>query len=289
MLSINAHTKLCAVIGNPVEHSLSPAIHNAAFQKFGLNYVYLAFRVEDLPGAVAGMRAFGNLRGFSVTIPHKVGIMPLLDEVEPTAKLIGSVNTIVIEQGKLIGSNTDASGALRALKEGGAALKGRRLLMLGSGGAARAIAFALAMEPAATRIEGLTILGVLDEERERLAADLHTKTPLQVDEGPMTDETLREGLRESQVLVHCTPVGMHPRVKESCVPAKFLEPHLTVMDIVYNPLETQLLHDAKAAGCRTIRGLEMFLYQAIGQFELWTGQKAPADVMRVVLESSFTR
>ena len=289
MLSINAHTKLCAVIGNPVEHSLSPAIHNAAFQKLGLNYVYLALHVEDLPGAVAGMRAFGNLRGFSVTIPHKVAIIPFLDEVEPTAKLIGSVNTIVVEQGKLIGSNTDASGALRALKEGGAPLKGQRVLMLGSGGAARAIAFALAMEPATSRIEGLTILGVLEDERRRLAVDVRTKTPLQADEGPMTDDTLREAIRESQVLIHCTPVGMHPKVKDSCVPSKFLEPHLTVMDIVYNPLDTQLLQDAEAAGCKTIRGIEMFLYQAIGQFELWTGQKAPTDVMRAVLESSFAR
>jgi len=289
MLSINAHTRLCAVIGNPVEHSLSPAIHNAAFQKLGLNYVYLAFRVESLPGAVAGMRALGNLRGFSVTIPHKVAIIPLLDEVDPTARLIGSVNTIVVEQGKLTGSNTDASGALRALKEGGMMLKGRRVLMLGSGGAARAIAFALAMEPPPIRIEGLTILGILDDERQALAADLRTKTPLRVEEGPMTDGVLRETMRDSQVLIHCTPVGMHPKVTDRCVPAKFLEPHLTVMDIVYNPLDTQLLKDAKAAGCRTIRGIEMFLNQAIGQFELWTGQKAPADVMRAVLESSFSR
>lgn len=289
MLSINAHTRLCAVIGNPVEHSLSPAIHNAAFQKLGLNYVYLAFRVESLPGAVAGMRALGNLRGFSVTIPHKVAIIPLLDEVDPTARLIGSVNTIVVEQGKLTGSNTDASGALRALKEGGAMLKGQRVLMLGSGGAARAIAFALAMEPPPIRIEGLTILGILDDERHTLAADVRAKTSLRVEEGPMTDEALRETMRDSQVLIHCTPVGMHPKVKDTCVPAKLLEPHLTVMDIVYNPLNTQLLKDAKAAGCRTIRGLEMFLNQAIGQFELWTGQKAPADVMRAILESSFSR
>lgn len=289
MLPINAHTRLCAVIGNPVEHSLSPAIHNAAFQKLGLNYVYLAFCVESLPGAVAGMRAFGNLRGFSVTIPHKVSIIPLLDEVDPTARLIGSVNTVVVDQGKLTGSNTDASGALRALKEGGAALKGRRVLIVGSGGAARAIAFALAMEPQPIRIEGLTILGILNDERRALAADLRTKTSLRVEEGPMTDEALRETMRDSQVLIHCTPVGMHPKVTETCVPAEFLEPHLTVMDIVYNPLDTQFIKDAKAAGCRTIRGIEMFLHQAIGQFDLWTGQKAPADVMRAVLESSFSR
>ena len=161
MTDINAHTKLCGVIGNPVEHSLSPAIHNAAFQKLGLNYVYLAFPVADVEGAIRGIRALGNLRGFSVTIPHKVAVMPHLDEVEPTAKRIGSVNTIVVENGKLTGYNTDASGALRALQAAGVQLKGQRVLMLGSGGAARAIAFALA---ANADIAGLTILGVDDKD-----------------------------------------------------------------------------------------------------------------------------
>jgi shikimate dehydrogenase len=141
-VDINTHTQLCGLLGNPVDHSLSPAIHNAAFQKLGLNFVYLAFRVEDLDGAIRGIRSLGNLRGFSVTIPHKVAILPYLDEVESTAKHIGSINTIVVNNGKLQGYNTDASGAMRALRDADVPLKGQRVLMLGSGGAARAIAFA---------------------------------------------------------------------------------------------------------------------------------------------------
>jgi shikimate dehydrogenase len=284
-MEINAHTQLCGLLGNPVEHSLSPAIHNAAFEKLGLNFVYLAFKVEDLPGAVKGLRSLGNLRGFSVTIPHKVAIMPLLDEVEQTAKNIGAVNTIVIESGRLIGSNTDASGALRALTEAGAALRGEKVVMLGSGGAARAIAFALA---AGAGIAKLTLLGIDEKERTALAKDLKAKTSLQLSDGTITDDALRRAIEESKVLLHCTPLGMHPNVRESCVPASLLKPHLIVMDIVYNPLETKLLADAKAAGCKTIRGVEMFLNQAVGQFELWTKQKAPADVMRKVLESRFS-
>lgn len=284
-MEINAHTQLCGLLGNPVEHSLSPAIHNAAFEQLGLNFVYLAFKVEDLPNAVKGLRALGNLRGFSVTIPHKVAIIPLLDEVEQTARNIGAVNTIVIENGKLIGSNTDASGARRALTEAGVGLKGEKVLMLGSGGAARAIAFALA---ANAGLAGLTILGIDDKERQALAKDVKSKTSLQVLDGTITDDALRQAIDESKVLLHCTPLGMHPNVHQSAVPATLLKPHLTVMDIVYNPLETKLLAEARTAGCKTIRGIEMFLNQAVGQFELWTKQKAPADVMRKVLESRFS-
>jgi len=284
-MEINAQTKLCGVLGNPVEHSLSPAIHNAAFQKLGLNFVYLAFRVEDLAGAIRGIRALGNVRGFSVTIPHKVAVISYLDEVETTAKHIGSVNTIVAENGKLTGYNTDASGALRALQEAGVSLKGQKVLMLGSGGAARAIAFALGADAG---VAALTILGVDEQERRGLVKDLRAKTSLQVEDGPISQETLRRSLKDSQIVLHCTPVGMHPQVNETSVPGSLLTPDLTVMDIVYNPLETRLLREAKEAGCRTIRGLEMFLNQAIAQFELWTGQPAPADVMRTVMESRFS-
>jgi len=286
-MEINAKTQLCGLLGNPVEHSLSPAIHNAAFEKLGLNFVYLAFRVEDIAGAIRGIRALGNVRGFSVTIPHKVAVIPHLDEVETTARHIGSVNTIVVEKGKLTGYNTDATGALRALRDGGVRLDGQRVLMLGSGGAARAIAFALAADPAGTGIAGLTILGIDEPERRGLVRDLRARTRLPVEDGPISDEALRRGIRDSAILIHCTPLGMHPKVEETCVPAALLNPHLTVMDIVYNPPETRLLREAKAAGCRTIRGLEMFLHQAVAQFELWTQLAAPADVMRAVLESRF--
>lgn len=284
-MDINTRTQLCGLLGNPVDHSLSPAIHNAAFQALGLNYVYLAFRVEDLEGAVRGIRALGNLRGFSVTIPHKVAVLPLLDEVEPTARHIGSVNTIVVDGGRLTGHNTDASGALRALRNAGVPLKGRQVLILGTGGAARAIAFGLAAEREAA---GLILLGIDEKERGKLAGDLRDRTTVKVEDAPLTEPTLRSALRQTEILVHCTPLGMHPKVQESCVPSALLAPGLTVMDIVYNPRETRLLREARAAGCRTIPGLEMFLHQAVAQFELWTGQAAPVDRMRAVLESHFT-
>lgn len=284
-MEFNARTQFCGVIGNPVEHSLSPAIHNAAFQKLGLNFVYLAWRVEAIGDAVKGLRALGNFRGASVTIPHKVSAMAFLDEVDPMARHIGAINTIVADNRKLTGYNTDATGALRALGESGVGLNGQRVVVLGSGGAARAVAFALASE---SDIAQLTILGIDDKERRQLASDLQAKTPLALQEAHLDDQALRRTLPEAQVLIHCTPVGMHPNVENSCVPAELLHPGLTVMDIVYNPRETRLVKDAKTAGCRTIRGLEMFLNQALVQFELWTNQKPPADVMRAVLESRFS-
>lgn len=283
-MEINAHTGFCGLLGNPVEHSLSPAIHNAAFQKLGLNLVYLAFQVEAIGEAITGLRALGGFRGASVTIPHKVSAIPFLDEVEPTARHIGAINTIVANQGKLSGYNTDATGALRALRGGVGSLAGKRVIILGSGGAARAIAFAIAGE---SRVAGLTLLGVDGNERSTLANDLRSKTPLMVAEAHLDEVSLAKALPDAQILIHCTPIGMSPKTEGSCVPASLLHEALAVMDIVYNPRETQLLKDARQAGCVTIPGLEMFLHQAVAQFELWTNQTAPSDVMRAVLESRF--
>lgn len=283
-MEINVQTQFCGVIGNPVEHSLSPAIHNAAFRKLGLNYVYLAWKVDAIGEAIKGLRALGNFRGASVTIPHKVSAVPFLDDVESTARHIGAINTIVAEQGRLIGYNTDATGSVRALKEGGVTLARQRVVLLGSGGAARAIAFALAAE---SGIATLTVLGVDDKERSTLASDLRSKTNVAIEDAFLDNSTLGRTIPEAQILIHCTPVGMSPKVDATCVPASLLHPGLAVMDIVYTPRETKLLADARNAGCRTIPGLEMFLNQAAAQFELWTNRPAPVDVMRAVLESRF--
>jgi len=283
-MEISATTQFCGVIGNPVEHSLSPAIHNAAFQKLGLNFVYLAWKVEVIGDAVKGLRALGGFRGASVTIPHKVAVLPFLDEVESTARHIGAINTIVFEKGQLLGTNTDASGALRALKEGNAPLGDEPVIILGSGGAARAIAFALAADAGIRRLH---LLGIDEEERRKLASDVMDRTSARVADAFLDEQALKTALAEARVLVHCTPIGMAPKTGISCVPAYLLHPDVTVMDIVYNPRETQLLADAKAAGCRTISGLDMFLYQAVGQFERWTGHSAPTQIMRSVLESRF--
>jgi len=284
MPTIDARTRLCALIGNPVEHSLSPAIHNAAFQHLGLNYAYVAFKVEDVEGALRGIRALTGIRGVSVTIPHKVAVLAHLDEVAPTARNIGAVNTIVSDRGRLTGYNTDATGSLAALRAGNAPVDGARVLVLGSGGAARAIAFALCMDAKASNV---TILAVIDQERDQLVRDLRDKTGSAVSGFQLSPDTLAKHIPDVQTMIHCTPVGMSPNREETCVPAALLASHLTVMDIVYNPLETRLLADARRAGCRTVRGLEMFLHQAVGQFELWTQQSAPVDIMRSVLERHF--
>jgi shikimate dehydrogenase len=283
-MDINTATQFCGVIGNPIEHSLSPAIHNAAFQKLALNFVYLAWKVDRIGDAISGLRALGNFRGASVTIPHKVAVIPFLDEVDTTARHIGAVNTIVAEEGKLLGMNTDATGALRALREGNAPLKGASVVMVGSGGAARAIAFALAAD---AEVRHLHVLGIEVDERRNLVTDLRDKTGVSVGEADLDEGRLKDVLPEARVLIHCTPVGMAPKIGRSCVPPKFLHRELTVLDVVYNPRETQLLSEAKSAGCRTISGLEMFLYQAVAQFERWTGRSAPIQVMRAVLASRF--
>ncbi len=284
-MGINAHTQLCGVLGNPVEHSLSPAIHNAAFQHLGLNYVYLAFRVEQVKEAVQGIRALGNMCGFSVTIPHKISTMEFLDTIDDTAKHIGAINTIVKTDDTLTGYNTDALGALQALRQAKAPLAGKQVLILGSGGAARAIAFGIALhEP----ITSMTLLGIVDDERATLAADLRKGSTITINEGHLSEETLGLAIEQCQVLIHCTPLGMHPKVDGTCVPKNLLKPHLTVMDIVYNPRETRLLREAREIGCTAIPGLEMFLHQAVAQFELWTGQSAPTQVMREILEAQFS-
>lgn len=283
-MNITTRTQLCGLLGYPVDHSLSPDIHNAAFQHLGLDFVYLAFPVQDLEGAVRGIRALGNLRGFSITIPHKVAILRYVDEVEFTAQQIGSINTLVKDQGKLLGYNTDATGALEALRQAGVPVEGQSVVILGSGGAARAVAFALAIDGKASRV---AILGIDAEERRALGADLREKTSCVITDGELTETSLRRTLKDHEVLIHCTPIGMHPKVQESCVPKELLDPKITVMDIVYNPLETRLLREARERGCRIVHGVEMFLNQAIGQFERWTGQRAPTEIMRTVIASRF--
>jgi shikimate dehydrogenase len=277
---IGPSTQLCALIGNPVAHSMSPAIHNRAFSELGLDYVYVAFRVEDVRAAVRGMRALENFRGMSVTIPHKVSIIKHLDEVADVDRGIGSVNTVVNDGGRLRGSGSDGPGALQALHDAGVRVAGKHVTILGSGGAARAIAFSLATKapPAA-----LHLLGVIEPELEALTRDLVRKTRVNASCALLKAKTLQARLAESQVLIHCTPVGMHPKTKESAVPKALLHRDLAVMDIVYNPLRTQLLADAEARGLKTVSGVEMFVNQAVIQFELWTGKTAPRAAMRAVV------
>jgi len=276
---MDAKTQLCAVIGNPIEHSLSPAIHNAAFDYLGLNYVYVAFRVRDVSSAVAGVRGLG-IRGLSVTIPHKVEVIKYLDEIDEVADRIGSVNTIVNENGNLKGYTTDGIAAVRSLKEKGIDVDGKRILILGSGGVARAIAFTLVMKE---KPASLLIGGVIQEEIDKLVQDITSLCGKHTAGFIVNEKSLEEKLQNVDILIQCTPIGMYPKADNTPVPKRFLKNSLVVFDVIYNPLKTRLLREAEETGCVVVSGIDMFVYQAALQFELWTGKPAPIKVMREIL------
>jgi shikimate dehydrogenase len=261
---------LFAVFGNPVVHSLSPVMHNAAFAATGFNGVYAAVRVKDIRPAVAGVRSLG-LKGISVTLPHKGSVAACLDYVDPDARRIQAVNTIVNDDGLLKGFNTDWCGALQALEEK-TPVAGRKVAVIGAGGAARAVVFGI--------LKGggeVSLFNRSKEKGEELAANLGVEF-----------KPLAEFAAEPiEILVNTTPVGMSPQAEESPVSREKLRPGLVVMDIVYNPLQTRLLREAAAAGCTTIDGLSMFVYQGARQFEIWTGISAPMDIMRMAVEAEL--
>ncbi len=262
-MKLDAKTKICAIIGNPVEHSLSPATHNAGYETLGLNFAYVAFPVTDIKNGIEGIRAL-NILGVSVTVPHKVSVMPFLDEIDKTAKDIGAVNTIVNENGKLIGYNTDSQGAIKALEEK-TTLKNKRVVLIGAGGAARAIAFGL-------KQKGAHVL-ILNRSREK------AKTLADTIGADFGDLSRLSEIKNSDILIHATPAGMNPHSNESAVPKEFLHSDVLVFDIVYNPKETKLLQDAKEVGCQIVYGYKMLVHQAVTQFELFTKKKAPLAIM----------
>jgi shikimate dehydrogenase len=235
---------------------------------------------------VSGMRALENFRGLSVTIPHKVAIIDYLDEIADVDRHIGSINTVVNDGGKLRGFGSDGPGARQALSEAGVEVAGQPVLILGAGGAARAISFDLAHRAAPA---SLVILGVVEDELETLVRDLKERTGVNATGELLSDRSLERWIAESRVLIHATPVGMHPREDESLVPPEWMHAELAVMDIVYNPYPTRLLKDAEARGIKAIPGIEMFVNQALLQFEAWTGERAPREVMKQVVLDHLTR
>lgn len=268
--TISGKTKCCGIIGDPIEHTISPPMHNAAFKKLGLDYVYVSFRVKrkELDQAIQGIRAL-NIRGLNVTIPHKVAVIPLLDKLDELARKIGAVNTIVNDNGVLTGYNTDATGFLQALLERGIEPKEKNVVILGAGGAARAISFILAEKGASLVILNRT----LDKARECAPRG-------EVRALALNQENLVKALDKADILVNATSVGMSPNVGETLVTSNLIQPNLVVFDIVYNPVKTKLLKEAEKAQAKTISGLEMLLWQGALAFEKWTGIKAPIELMR---------
>jgi len=284
-MDISGSTRVCGIIGDPVTHSMSPAMHNASFEALGLDYVYvpLPVRVPSVAHCAPAVRTF-NLRGLNVTVPHKVAIMADLDRIDPLAQRIGAVNTIVNDDGVLTGYNTDGPGFMRALSEAGVNVEGRNVVVLGGGGAARAVAYSLVAGGAR-----VTILNRSVQRAEALAHELSAVAPSMPGYARLEHGCLRERLSHAHLLVNTTSVGMTPNDESSPCPSELLREGLDVCDIVYHPLKTRLLRDADASGARVVSGSEMLVYQGAMAFELWTGIPAPVEVMRATVLERLAR
>jgi len=269
---INRETTLYGIIGNPVSHSMSPAIHNAAFTEKGINNIYVPLKITDIDTFMRECRKI-DFQGFSVTIPHKESVLPLLDDLDPNARRIGAINTIVNRNGKLTGYNTDCMAAVMglecSLKETDEILNNKKVSIIGAGGAARAIAFGLKEKGC-----DITIFNRTTERAEKLSHDVKCKF-----------ESFEEIHQiDSDILINTTSIGMFPNVDQTPVPKNILKEGMIVFDAVYNPIETRLLQDAKEQGCHTVNGLSMFINQAAEQFRLWTDIDAPIELMTKVVK-----
>ncbi|RLG33893.1 shikimate dehydrogenase [Methanosarcinales archaeon] len=271
--------KVYGVIGNPIEHSLSPVMHNAAFEALGLDAIYLAFRVaeHDLGDAIRGAKSLG-IAGLNVTIPLKEKALAFV-EADDIASRIGAINTIDFTSGTPTGYNTDGIGALTVLKERVGEIRGKEVLILGAGGAARAIAFYLDTEGAR-----LTIANRTEDRAAMLASSLHN-----ADFISLSEEELKRHIKDADILINTTSVGMYPRADATLVNAGMMHSRLVVFDIVYNPAETKLLREAKKAGVQTIiEGVKMLVYQGAASFRIWTGMEPPVEVMEAAVRKALS-
>ena len=270
----DAETRLYGIVGDPVEHSLSPAMHNAAFRALGINAVYLAFCVTSAESAVRAIRDL-NIQGVSVTIPHKESMIQFLDQADEFVSAIGAVNTIKNRDGRLCGTNTDWIGAVKALQEK-AAIEGKRAVVLGAGGSARAVVYGLRRHGAEVHVANRTV-----EKAERLASEF----------GCTFSGLDRLHEITGDILVNTTSVGMAgpsgAGKGQMPIAPETAGQFSVVMDIVYSPLKTRLLEEAEARGAEVIDGLRMLLHQALAQFEFWTGKSAPKQVMEEALYSAY--
>jgi len=275
-MRLSAKSKFIIIVGDPVSHSLSPAMHNAAYEKLAIDdqFVYLGanVKVTNLKEVVLAMRVMDNFHGLTCTIPHKIEILKYLDWVDEKAKKIGAVNTVVKKNGLLCGYNTDWLGAVIPLEKI-TSLKGKKVLVLGAGGAARAIVYGLKEKGALVYILNRTL-----EKAKNLAKEFKAK---------VLNFNHQKEVSNFDIIINATSVGMEPLVNETPINPSFLKKNQIVFDVVYNPKETKLLKEAKKKGAKIIYGLEMLLYQGVAQFEIYTGKKAPIEVMRKILNEKL--
>lgn len=286
---ITGHTELIGLIAYPIRHSSSPAMHNEAFAKLGLDYAYLAFEVgnEELENTIKGFRAM-DVRGCNVSMPNKTVVHKYLDKISPAAELCGAVNTVVNDNGVLTGHITDGIGCMYGLKDAGVDVIGKKITIVGAGGAATAIQVQAALDGVAE----ISIFNKKDkffENAEKTVKKLKEKTNCVVNLYDLDDlDRLKEEIASSMLLINATGMGMKPLEGMTFIPDKsYLRPDLVVLDIVYSPRETALLKLANEAGCRTLNGLGMMLFQGAAAFELWTGKKMPIEHMKEVLDIKY--
>ncbi len=282
-MNIKGSTNIVGLIGHPVEHSFSPPMHNAAFNSLGMDYAYVAFDVNpnNLKSAIDGAGAL-SIKGFNVTIPHKIEVMQYLDELDEVAKLIGAVNTIDFKN--LKGYNTDGIGAIRAIEEV-STVRNKDVVIAGAGGASRAISFYLAKFEA----NSITILNRNVDKAQMLASDI-LDSDLINDVKSDSIFNISNYLNDSDILVDTTPLGMHPHIDdEPIATAEDMHEDLVVFDAVYNPNETVLLKEAIKADAKPVYGIKMLLYQGVESFKIWTGRDAPVDVMENALNEYLGR
>ncbi len=284
-MHISGATAVYGIVGDPVAHSLSPSMQNAAFEAVGLDCVYVPFLLTRGAADVAAVavRRMG-LCGLNVTVPHKVDIISFLDSLDPSAQRVGAVNTVVKEEGKLRGYNTDAPGFARSLDSFGVDVKCKEVLVLGAGGAARAVVSSL-LELGAR----VVVLNRDVARAQRLARDVAAEMDCGIAYGTLSDSGLEEHMPGCALLVNTTSVGMYPNCQESPCPARFFHRDLTVCDIVYNPIDTLLLSEARKCGARVITGDEMLVQQGALAFELWMGITAPVEIMRSKVREELGR
>lgn len=276
---ITGKTNVFGIIGDPVEHSLSPGMHNAAFKELGLDNIYVPFQVkaENLEDAIIGAQSLG-IKGFNVTIPHKTEVINYLDYLDIAAGLIGAVNTIEFGKNGAVGHNTDGIGAVMAIEEA-TSVKNKKVIILGAGGASRAIAFQLLL----SGVDNLVIANRTVEKATELKTDLVEKLEHEVRVSGL-DENLTLELQDTDILINTTPVGMYPNVDQKpVVNASMMHQDLVVNDIVYNPLKTGLLKEADKAGAKSISGIKMLMYQGVEAFKIWTGIEPPVEIFQNAL------
>lgn len=284
-MNININTKLYGLLGYPLGQSLSPKMQNAAFNECDLNKIYIPIEVlsENLETVVKGMSKM-NFEGFNITKPYKIDIMRFLNEIDDYARCIGAVNTVSIKDGKLKGYNTDGIGFLRNFENNtNSNIEGKNVLMLGSGGAARAIGMTLALNKA----KKIYICNRTHEKAVSLSNDINNQVGSCSEAIPMEYELIKKVINYSDVLINTTSVGMFPDLESSPIDKMLLNKNLIVCDIVYNPRKTKLIEDAEEVGCRVVLGLGMLVYQGTAAFEIWTGLKAPEELMFSVVDEGL--